>query len=229
MADARCYSIYNNCVRLAAWVTIAFAVLSAAAVFLPGVELQVGGLSLGRRTSLSLYQAAKERDFARALLGKYQAIGSRHVGERAADLLLEHAAKHAKKAHVDDARDAMSTLDDVSESDVRTAGRALVGLTWGYLGLVALLVALLFSETMRGEYSRKRTIAAVVLATLAAALAVAVMIGWREAVWQANDELGIESFGLGIGAYLMPFAACGAMAAAIALLVQHVRAARQQQ
>jgi hypothetical protein len=215
-------------VRLAAWVMIAFAVLSATAVFLPGIQVEVGGVSLGRRASLSLYQAAKERDVARALLGKYQATGGRHVGERAADLLLEHAAKHAKKAHVDDARDAMSTLDDIRDSDLLTAGRALVAVTYGYLALVVLLVALIFAETMRGGYSRKRAIAAVALATVAAATAIAAHIGWREAVWQANDELGADLFGLGIGAYLMPLGACGALAAAIALLVVQVRSGAQR-
>ncbi len=214
--------------RLAAWVTIAFAVLSATSVFLPGIELQLGGVSLGRRASLSLYHAAKERDFARALLDKYHAAGERHVGERAADLLLEHAAKHAKKAHVDDARDAMSTLDDIHDSDLRTAGRALVAVTYGYLALVVLLVALIFGDTMRGTYSRKRAIAAVALTTLCAAIAIAAHVGWREAVWQANDELGAELFGLGIGAYLMPLTAAGALASAIALLVVRVRSRTQR-
>jgi len=177
---------------------------------------------------LSLFQAAKGRDFARALLGKYQAAVGRHVGERAADLLLEHAARHAKKAHVDDARDAMSTLDEISDSDVRTAGHALVTVTFGYLALVAMLIALIFGDTMRGTYSRKRAIAAVALATIAAAIAIAAHVGWREAVWEANDELGGDLFGLGIGAYLMPLGACGALAASIALLFVHVRSSAQR-
>ena len=212
--------------RLAAWLTIVFSVLSATAVFLPGVEVQIGGVAVSRRASLSLFQAANERDLARAMLGKYHRATHLHDAESAADALLLHARKTASKAHVDDARDAMSTLDDVSDSDVKTAGRALVAVKWGYLGLLAILAALAFGDTMRGEYSRKRVIAAVVIATLATAIAIAVHVGWREAVAEANDELGTSTFAVGIGAYVMPAAAIGALAAAVALLVQHVRARR---
>jgi hypothetical protein len=221
----RCYSIYDVAVRVAAWLTIAFAVLSATAVFLPGLDVEIGGVRLTRKTSLSLYKVAADREVARALLARYAHAGSRQYGEKLADRLLEHAGAHAKKLHVDDARDAMSTLDEVSDDDVRRAGFAVVALTIAYLALLAIAVALPFGDTMRGTYSRWRAIVVVAVTTLAVVLAIGVHLGWSAAAFEANDELGTSSFALGVGAWLMPIGACGALASAIALLVQHVRSA----
>jgi hypothetical protein len=54
-------------------------------------------------------------------------------------------------------------------------------------------------------------------------IAVALHIGCREAVWQANDEVGYTTLALGPGAYLLPLAAIAALAIAIGKL----RAARR--
>lgn len=213
--------------RFAAWLSIAFAVVSALAIFMPGLELEISGVSLGKRASISLYKAAKERDVARALLEKYHAAGSRKLGERAADVVLEHASKHAKKAHVDDARDAMSTLDDVSDSDLKIAGHALVGLTWGYPLLVAIMVFMLFGATNEDAFTRGRAVGGVVLGVLVAAAAAAVYIGWNTAVGEANDEVGAPLFAMGVGAMMMPVCAGIALAGAIATLI--LRAKRNAQ
>lgn len=211
--------------RIAAWLSIAFAVASAIAVFLPGVELQIGGVSLGKRASISLYKAARERDLASALMEKYHATGGRKLGEKAADALLQHAHKHAKKAHVDDARDAMDTLDSVSDSDVKTAGQALVVLTWSFFLVVLVLVIVMFGTTNEA-FTRRRAIAGVAIAVVLAAVAVAVRFGWGMVVAEANDELGVDSFALGIGADLMAIAAVASLGAAIAVLVLRLRAQR---
>ncbi len=212
--------------RFAAWLSIAFALASTLAIFLPGIELQVNGVSLGKRASVSLYTATRERDLVRTLLDKYHAAGKRKLGEQAADVLLEHAAKHAKKAHIDDARDAMATLDDVSDSDLKVAGRALVGLTWGYPALVAILVFMLFGATNEQTFATRRAIGGVVLGVLVAASAVAVYLGWSTALAEANDELGVQLFGLGVGAIMMPVCGVIALAGAIATLVLHLRTQR---
>jgi len=214
-------------VRFAAWLSIAFAVVSALAIAMPGLELQISGVSLGKRASISLYTAAKDRDVARALLEKYHATGSRKLGEKAADMVLEHASKHAKKAHVDDARDAMSTLDDVNDSDVKVAGHALVGLTFGYPLLVVTMVLLLFGATNESTFTLRRAIGGLVLGVLVAAAAVGVYFGWSMVVAEANDEVGATLFAMGVGAYMMPVCAGIALAGAIATLV--LRAKRNTQ
>ena len=210
--------------RLAAWFSIAFAVMSAVGVFLPGVVMEVGGVRIARKASVSLYRAAADRELARSLLQRYARSGGRQTGEKLADKLLEHGGSHARKLHVDDARDAMSTLDEVSDDDVKTAGRALVAITAIYLALAAVIVALLFGDTMRGAYSKRRAIVTVVLGAVLAAIAIAVHVGWSAVAFEANDELGVSSFALGIGAWVMPVCAVGALASAIALLVLRVRA-----
>lgn len=210
--------------RIAAWLSIVFAVCSAVAAFLPGIQLQLGGVSLGKRASISLVGAARDRDVARTLIERYHALGSKPAGEKAADFLLQHAAKHAKKAHVDDARDAMSTLDDVNGKDVQLAGRALVALTWAVFALVVVLVVLMFGATDEEKFTRRRAIGGLAAALVLAAVAIGVHLGWSMALAEANDELGAELFALGSGAYLMSGGAVAAFACAIVVVVMKLRA-----
>ena len=209
--------------RIAAWLSIVFAVLSAIAEFLPGIELQVGGVTLGKRAKVSLYTAARDRDVVKTLIERYHALGGKSTGEKAADFVLSHAHKKATKAHVDDARDAMSTLDDVQGSDIQLAGRALVGVTFGYFAIVVAFVLLMFGATDEAKFSRKRAIGGLAVAVVLAAVAIAVHVGWSMGLAEVNDEIGGESFVLGIGAYLMPVGAVAALGCAIATLVLHAK------
>jgi hypothetical protein len=213
-------------VRIAAWLSIVFAVLSAIAIFLPGIELQVGGVTLGKRAKVSLYTAARDRDVVKTLIERYHALGGKATGEKAADFILAHAHKHAAKAHVDDARDAMSSLDEVHGSDIQLAGRALVGITLGYIAVVVAFVLVMFGATDEAKFSRRRAIAGVAVALVLAAVAVAVHVGWSMGLAEANDDIGGEPFVLGIGADLMPVGALAALGSAIAALVLLLRAKR---
>ncbi|MGE5185676.1 MAG: hypothetical protein ACM31C_26625, partial [Acidobacteriota bacterium] len=116
---------------------------------------------------------------------------------------------------------------EVNDDDVKNAGRALVALAAVYLALLAIPIGLTFGDTMRGSYSRRRAIAAVALLVVASAVAIAVHVGWREAVFEANDELATQSFAMGSGAWVMPIGAVAALAGAIALLVLQLRSAAQ--
>ena len=49
----------------------------------------------------------------------------------------------------------------------------------------------------------------------------------REAVWEANDEIGKNLVELGFGAYMMPVAAVAGLVAISVVLVQLVRGGRQ--
>jgi len=210
-------------VRIAAWLSIVFAVLSAIAVFLPGIELQVGGVTLGKRAKVSLYTAARDRDVVKTLIESYHALGGKQMGEKAADFVIAHAHKHATKAHVDDARDAMSSLDEVQSKDVQLAGRALVAITLGYFVIVIALVLVMFGATDEDKFTRRRAIGGLVAAVVLAAVALAVHVGWGMGVAEINDDLGGDSFVLGIGAYLMPAGAVAALGCAIAVLVLHAK------
>jgi len=215
-------------VRIAAWAFVVCAVLCVVAIFVPAVELRIDGGSVSRKTSLSLYQISTSRDVVRGYLGAYKRAPGRKLGEGVTAALMPRVTR-GLRGHLGDLRDAMTTLDDVDDKDVVTAGRILTATVWSLLALIAVMTGIVFSDTMRERYRRGRTTVVVALALVVAAAAIAVMLAAREAVWQANDELGRDIIGVAFGAYMLPVAALGALAAGIVQLVKLVRLRRQLQ
>jgi hypothetical protein len=199
-------------VRIASWVFVVSALCAFLSAFLPCIDVTVGGLT-PRRTSLSLYKITTERKLAGALFGKYSRSHGRVVAEKLTDALVPRMGSH--KAHLDDAQDAMQTLDELSEDDVRNAGLAITIAVWTLLVLSAAMALLVLGELVRREYRRRRTLYAGLISVVVGAIAVGAHLGVREAVWQANDELGSDSFGLAVAAYLLPAAGVIALGAAI--------------
>jgi hypothetical protein len=207
----------DNPVRVASWVFVLCAVLGAVGVFLPSIELQVSGSSVSKRTDLSLYKVASDRERARWLLARYHGSSKRKVG---ADLLRKvspHVGGRVRSA-IGDARDAMDTLDDVSDDDLRTAGIALIATLSLLLGLEALITALVVNELVRGSYRRSRYIIALIASLLVTAIAIALHLACREAVWEANDEVSRTILSLGPAAYLIPITAIASLLLAIGII-----------
>ena len=205
--------------RVASWVVVVCALVGAAGMFLPSVELQVGGTSFGRRTSLSLYQAHSDREFVRRFVASYGKSSGRRTGEALAAVLLPHAWGRTK-GHIDDAHSAMTTLDEVGDDDIKTVYRILTIAIWAFLTLQTIIAALVFGEMTDGTRRRGRLIAALVMSIVVTAVGVAIHLICREAVWQANDNLGYDAIGLAVGAYLIPIAAIGGSIAMVVLLVR---------
>jgi hypothetical protein len=204
-------------VRVASWIVVACAVLTAVAVFLPAIQLEVHGHAV-TRASLSLYKATTDRELARALFGKYRRSSGRRMGEAVTAMLVPRLGQN--KAHLDDAQDAMSALDSLDDADIRHAGIGLEIGVWALVVLAAAMAALVFAELMREGGPRTRRLAvACALAVIVAALAVGARIGCGEAVWEANDEVGYDVVGLATGARVLAFAACGALVAIVAAVV----------
>ena len=208
--------------RIAAWVFVVCAVLSITAIFVPAVELQLSGGAISRKTSLSLYQLSTSRDLVRSYLRAYKRAPGKKLGEGLAGALMPRVGKNVR-GHLDDVRDAMTTLDDVKDSDVVLVGRILTATVWTLLVLLAVMAGLVFADTMRGTFRRRRAIAAASLGLITSAIAIVALLAVREAVWQANDELGRDLVATAFGAYMLPVTALGALAAAAVQLVQLVR------
>ena len=198
--------------RVASWVFIACAAVALICVFLPSIELSVHGITT-RRATLSLYKVSTDRDLARALFGRYSRSSGRRVGEALTSALVPRMGSN--KAHLDDAQDAMSTLDEFSDADVKHAGWAITSAVWALIVLSIGMAALVLGELLRHEYRTRRAIYAALIAVVVAALAIGSHLGCREAVWQANDEIGRDLMSLAAGAYLLPLAGLGALAAII--------------
>jgi hypothetical protein len=208
-------------IRVTAWAFVVCAVLGAIGVILPSFELDIHGLRLGRKTSLSLYQAHRDRDFVRRALAAYRRYGRRQQLEDLTGAKLP--PQLADRAHLGDAHDAMTSLDAVSDDDVKSADRILAIAIWAFLALQAITAGLVFAGNVRGEHRRGALIGALALAVVVAAAAIAIHIACRQVVWEANDDLGYAAFGLALGAYVIPVASIGTVIAGIALLVQRKR------
>jgi hypothetical protein len=204
-------------VRIAAWILIVCTVLGVTGVFLPCAEVHVAGVAVSKRTEISLYAINRDRDLARALLTKYGKHRGR-LGQALAAAMLPHVRNHTRE-YADEAKSAMDSLDDVSDSDITMAGRLLTATIWAFLALQAIMAALVFADMMRSDQRRRRVIVPLVLAIVVAAIAIAIHFGLREAVWEANDDIGYNTIAMGIGGYMIPIAALGGFGAAIALVV----------
>ena len=194
---------------------------SVLGVWVPAVGLRVPG-PLAKRTSLSLFRATTDRDVVRKLVVAYNRSSSKRIGGAFVALLAPHAGGRAKE-YVDDVHDAMDTIGGVSDADAKTLATALAIAVWTYLLLHLVMGVLVLRQTVNGTYRRGPIIAAMVVALVVAAAAIAIHLGFREAVWQANDELGHDPLVLAAGAYVIPVAAGGTLVAAIALLVARIR------
>jgi amino acid transporter len=208
--------------RLASWIFVVAAAVTALGVFLP--LLEVAGHVISKRETLSLHGAANNRALVRKVLGayrKYEVMGMRPAVNR----ITPHTGGRVKD-YLEDADDAMDTLSGISDDDAKQAGRALLILTWFVIGLAAVMIALVFFDVVGGVYHRGRIIGALVLAVVLFAIALVVRIGCGMVVFEVNDEIGSEAVRLGIATMVMPIASITALACSIALLVLHVRSRR---
>jgi hypothetical protein len=205
-------------VRVASWVFVLCTALGAVAVFLPSVELPGAG-KVTRHAQLSLYTASTDRELVRRLFAAYHRNSKRQLGAALLHKVTPRASGRPRAA-LEDARDAMDTLDEVSDDDVRTAGTVFTIVLWTLLGLEVAIACLVFTELMRGGFRRGRLITALAGAVVVAAIAIALHLACREAVWEANDELGHAAVRLAAGAYVIPVAAVAALAAGIAVVAR---------
>ncbi len=203
--------------RLASWVFVIAAVLGAVGVFLPSVELQLGRKSVSKRTQISLYTASRDRELVRRLIAAYHTSSKRKLSGDIVRTVSPRVGGRVRSV-LEDARDAMDTLDDTSDDDVRTAGAAFTAALAALLALDAVMILLVFPSLMRGTFRRGPLLGALVASLLATAIAGALHLACREAVWRANDEVGVPTVALAAGAYVIPLAALVSFAAAIALL-----------
>lgn len=210
--------------RAPAWIFLICTVLTVIGVFLPSVEVPVTSTTIGKRTSLSLYQANTNRELVRKLVMNYHRSSSRPIGAALIGVMSPRIGGKLK-SYLGDARDAMDTLDGVTDDDAKTLGKVLAITVWTFLLLHAVMAALVFGEAMRVKdgFRTGRIIAALAVSVVVTAVAIAIHLVCKEAVFEANDEVGREALGLAVGAYMIPIASIAGSLAIIALLVQRLR------
>jgi hypothetical protein len=213
--------------RLASWLLIACCALAAMGVFFPAIEARPAVTAhvarIAHRTTLSLYDAAADRELARRLLAVYRASHGQRVGMQVLSAMEPRAHGRVKDA-LDDVHDAMDTLGGISDSDAKAIGTAVAAAIGAFLALEVLAALLVLGPAVGGTYRGGRVALALVLALLGAALGVAMAIACKQVVFEINDEVSYAVAELGAGAWLVPVGAVGAFVAAIALLVARRRA-----
>ena len=218
--------------RIASWLLVACCALAGLGVFFPAIEarpeLTAHASRIAHRTSLSLYQAASDRQLARRLLAAYRASRGQRVGMQLVSAMDLHARGRSPFTGrtidaLDDARDAMDTLGGISDDDAKTIGTAVAAAIWTFLIILGLIALLALAQAVSGRYSRGRIIVALVLTVIAGAMAVAMGLACKQVVFEVNDEVSYAVVELGRGAYLIPAGGVGALVAAVALLIAHIR------
>jgi hypothetical protein len=209
-------------VRVASWIFVVCAAISAAGVFLPAVELHAGSYTAGKRGTLSLYQLNTDRDFIRRVFASYHASSRKKLGEA---MIAEMMPRIGGKlhGHLDDVHSAMTSADDVTDDDIRTATIGLAVAIWAVLALQLAMAALVVHQLMRERFTGKRLIGATAIAVVVATVAIAAHIVVREAVFEANDDIGKDVVAVSYGSYMMLVAAIGAVVAGITCVVMHYR------
>jgi GNAT superfamily N-acetyltransferase len=220
--------------RIASWLLVACCALAALGVFFPAIEaepaLTAHVTRIAHRTSLSLYQAASDRELARRLLAVYRASRGQRVGVQLVSAMELHAdgRVHGRaKDTLDDARDAMDALGGISDHDAKTIGIAVAIAIYAFLIILGALALLVLAQAVSGSYGRGKIIVTVILGLLVAAMAIAMGVACKQVVFEVNDEVSYNVVELGRGAWLIPIGGAGVLVTGIALLIAHIRASRR--
>jgi hypothetical protein len=195
-------------VRVVSWIFVVCAFASATGIFMPSLEVTLVRSKYG---NVSLYEVSTHRALATKLIAAYH----ENRGRALTEVLLEHS----KNEYAGDARDAMSTLDSVSDRDVKTAGTALVAILWAFLALQAVMGLLVLGSLVGDVYRKRRLVLVAVLAAVSTAIAIGLRLVCGEAVFQANDEVGRTVLGVGPGATVMVVASAIGLVAIVTVTI----------
>jgi hypothetical protein len=212
--------------RIASWLFVACATLAAIGLFFPAIDANVGRQLHVKQTTLSLYQAASDRELARELLAVYRANHGQRVGTKLVTSMEPYARGKIKDA-LEDAHDASESLGGISDHDAKTIGTAVAVAIWLFLALQILMAGLVFVQAVVGTYRRGRLIVALILSIISAAMAGAIYYGCTRVVFEVNDEISYPVVRLGPGVTMLAIAAAGALVCAIALLALRGRASHR--
>lgn len=194
--------------RVVSWIFVVCAFASATGIFMPSLEVTLVRSKYG---NVSLYEVSTHRALATKLIAAYHKSRGRALTE----ILLEHS----KNEYAGDASDAMSTLDSVSDRDVRTAGTALVAILWAFLALQAVMGLLVLGSLVGDVYRKRRLVLVAALSAVSTAIAIGLRLVCGEAVFQANDEVGRTVLGVGPGATVMVVASAVGLVAIVTVTI----------
>mgnify|MGYP001563118414 FL=1 len=201
------------------------AIVIVTSVFLPFLQLGIGGMALGHRSTLPLYGAVNDYTFVEGLVAKADASGA----ERIADALLARLGR-APLPIASELAKAKAALDDAKElrnqADMEQFGTILRSAGLAFLGILAIVAWLVLKSMSQKKVIARRSIWIAVLMTLAGALSIGLFVASQEAIVLANAEIGTALISSAIGAYMMLVGGITGFLAALASAVLDVRKSR---
>ena len=199
------------------------AIMIATGVFLPYIQLGLGGIAFSKGSSMTLYSTVNNYRFLEAASAKVD-VG---LAERIADGLL---AKAGDKSNVvaRKLREARSTLRDVQEvheeAHVETLGTVLRVTGVAFLAILLIVCWLVLKSLSSGIAHRRRAIVVTVLMTLVSVIGIALFFAARESLKLGNAEMGAALLSLGSGAYLILVGGVAGLVAAMVSLHYELKA-----
>ncbi len=216
----------SSLMRYARFAIFLSAIMIATGVFLPYIQLGVGGVAFSKGSSITLYSTVNNYGFLEAVASSVDVS----LAERITNGLLATAAPKSKSL-AKKLRDAQSTLRDVQEvheeAHVKTLGTVLRITGMVFLGILLIVCWLVLKSLSLGTANRRRAIVVCTLMGSVSIAGIALFIVAGESLKLGNAELGAPLLSLGSGAFLMLIGAgCGLVAAFVALRCELAASAR---
>ena len=190
-------------------------VLVATGLFMPYVQLSIGGIALGGNTSIPLYGAASDVELAQSMAARIEASPA----QRIADGLLSKLGRGSSKlsSRIADVQSALQDVREVhEESEINSVGSVIKISRNLFIGILVLLAWLVLQGMSQRSPNRRRAIFTAVLMTILGLASIALFFGVKEGLALANEEIGASLLSLASGAYMMLIAASIGATASIA-------------
>lgn len=185
---------------------------------MPFVQVGVGGIALGGKTALPLYDAMSDLDMLQSMASKVEASPARRI----ADALLSRYGRNASQVsdYVAELRSTAQDIQDVrEEAEIDTIASVVKISRNVLLGVLVLLAWLVLQSISQRTPHMRRAVATAIFMTLVGIFTTVLFFGAGEGLALANEEIGLDILSLASGAYMMLVAALIGTGTAIAAAI----------
>ncbi len=169
---------------------------------MPFVQVGIGGIGMGGKTALPLYEALGDLDMLESLAARAEASPARRV----ADALMSRFGRSASQVSekIADLRSAIQDVQEVrDEVEIDTLRSAIKISSNLFLGALVILAWLVLQSISQRSPHKRRAIFTAVLMTIVGVSSCLLFFGVREGLTLANEEIGVNILSLASGAYMM--------------------------
>ncbi|MBL4635898.1 MAG: hypothetical protein JKY56_18705 [Kofleriaceae bacterium] len=200
-------------------------IVIATGIFMPFVQVGIGGIGMGGKTALPLYEAMGDLELLESIAARAEASPARRV----ADALLSRFGRSASQVS-EKIADLRSTIQDVQEVrdevEIDTIRSAIKISSNLFLAALVILAWLVLQSISQRSVHKRRAIFTAVLMTIVGVSSCLLFFGVREGLALANEEIGINILSLASGSYMMLVCGITGTIASVAAAVWESRRAK---